>query len=95
MKFSDIYSKNDKFNFSCEVFPPKIDFDKKKYSIKEELNKLSIYNPKLISVTCGAGGSGNHNNSLELVKFLLIIYVIKIKNLSIILISLMKVVMYH
>ena len=71
MKFSDIYSKNDKFNFSCEVFPPKIDFDKKKYSIKEELNKLSIYNPKLISVTCGAGGSGNHNNSLELVKFLL------------------------
>ena len=54
---------------SFEVFPPKTDDSK----LFEELNKLLKYNPELISVTYGAGGS-NKDGSLNLVK--------KIKNLK-------------
>lgn len=48
---------------SFEVFPPKSQNTK----LFEELNKLQKYNPSLISITYGAGGS-NKDGSLSLVK---------------------------
>lgn len=77
MKLEEIYSldyrrkKQEKIVFkgeikpiiSFEVFPPKKDDEK----LLEELNKLTKYNPELISITYGAGGS-NKDKSINLVK---------------------------
>jgi methylenetetrahydrofolate reductase (NADPH) len=56
---------------SYEVYPPKgEDFEKRAKSLFEELKELKKFNPELISVTYGAGGS-NRKNSLEVVKHIL------------------------
>ena len=66
MKLSDIYSKNDKLAISFE-FPPKNDFDGTKTNLLlEELNVLKMFNPSLISVTYGAGGS-NQSQALDII----------------------------
>ena len=68
MKLKDIYTQEKKPIISYEVFPPKDDNDGTKMkNLFEELNKLLIFNPSLISVTYGAGGS-NQNESVEIIK---------------------------
>lgn len=53
---------------SCEVFPPKNDLTgEKAQTLYKELEILKKYEPSLISVTYGAGGS-NRNSSLEIIK---------------------------
>ncbi len=72
MKIKDLYiDKNDKkLPISFEIFPPKDDFDKKKLeNLFEQLEILKKYNPSLVSVTYGAGGS-NKDTSFEIVKYL-------------------------
>lgn len=54
---------------SFEVFPPK-GGEKEFPALYQELNVLKKYNPALVSLTWGAGG--NNNNSMELVKSLLL-----------------------
>ncbi len=69
MKLRDIYS-TDKTNISFEVFPPKDDFDGAKTDkLLEETEILKQYNPSLISVTYGAGGS-NKDKSYNILKSL-------------------------
>lgn len=68
MKLKEIYSNPNKPVISYEVFPPKEDTDGEKIeALFVELNKLKNYNPSLISVTYGAGGS-NQNESVEIIK---------------------------
>lgn len=68
MKLKDIYNQDKTPVISYEVFPPKDDTDGKKLeNLFEELNKLLIFKPSLISVTYGAGGS-NRNESVEIIK---------------------------
>ncbi|RDU25017.1 methylenetetrahydrofolate reductase [NAD(P)H] [Anaerosacchariphilus polymeriproducens] len=65
MKIKEIFEKK-KPIVSFEIFPPK-----KETSIKhidETLKYLSELNPDFISVTFGAGGSSNHNQTVELAK---------------------------
>ena len=75
MKLDEIYSKKDlKSNIffdskippiSFEVFPPKNDLDGKKLkNLLAELEILMQYNPKLISITYGAGGTARDNTFL-------------------------------
>lgn len=53
---------------SYEVFPPKNDIDGiKAKKLLKELDILKKYNPALVSVTYGAGGS-NQNQSLDIIK---------------------------
>lgn len=67
MKLKDIYN-SDKTVISYEVFPPKDDIEGKKLSnLFEELHKLLEFNPSIISVTYGAGGS-NQNESVEIIR---------------------------
>ena len=57
MKIKEIYSSK-KPVISYEVFPPKDDDSGEKLeNLMKELNLLKQYNPSLISVTYGAGGS--------------------------------------
>jgi len=65
----ELYSKNkSKPTVSFEVFPPKDDFDSLKVeNLFKELSLLKEFNPSLISVTYGAGGS-NRNQSLDIIK---------------------------
>ncbi len=87
MQLKEIYNEqyhNQEFNMnsayvgekkpviSFEVFPPKKDEDK----LISELEKLQKYNPQVISITYGAGGS-NKDGSLSLVK-----QVQKLKNIN-------------
>ncbi len=68
MKLKDIYNQDKTPVISYEVFPPKDDTDGKKLeNLFEELNKLLVFKPSLISVTYGAGGS-NRNESVEIIK---------------------------
>lgn len=69
MKLKEIYSSNNnKPVISYEVFPPKDDTNgEKTEKLFEELEKLADYNPSLISVTYGAGGS-NRNESVEIIR---------------------------
>ena len=68
MKLKEIYSENTKPVISYEVFPPKDDTDGQKLEILfVELKKLMKYQPSLISVTYGAGGS-NQTESIEIIK---------------------------
>lgn len=71
MNLKEIYSqKTNKPIISYEVFPPKNDIDKTKLNnLFNELNILKKYNPSLISVTYGAGGS-NRNESIEIIKLI-------------------------
>ena len=63
----NIYSQS-KTVISYEVFPPKNDANgEKEEKLFNELSKLAKYNPTLISVTYGAGGS-NAIQSIEIVK---------------------------
>lgn len=66
------YKKDDnKLKISYEVFPPKNDTEgNKTENLILELKKLIKYNPDLISVTYGAGGS-NREKSIDVVKKLL------------------------
>ena len=68
MKLKDIYNQDKTPVISYEVFPPKDDTDGEKLeNLFEELNKLLVFKPSLISVTYGAGGS-NRNESVEIIK---------------------------
>ncbi len=74
MKLSEIYedraiASNGMPKISFEVFPPK-GGESEFPALYQELNLLKKYNPALVSLTWGAGG--NNNNSMELVKALLI-----------------------
>lgn len=77
----EIYSKNKiaENMFFCEkepvisyeIFPPKNDIDGKKIeALMDELVILKKYNPALVSVTYGAGGS-NQGQSLSIIKRLM------------------------
>lgn len=65
MKISEIH-QNKKQVLSFEIFPPKKDEELK--NIDETLGILCELNPDFISVTFGAGGSSNHNRTIELAK---------------------------
>ena len=68
MKLKYIYNQDKTPVISYEVFPPKDDTDGKKLeNLFEELTKLLVFKPSLISVTYGAGGS-NRNESVEIIK---------------------------
>lgn len=59
MILSDIY-KNNELAISFEIFPPKGEgllYEQKLKDLFVELNELKKHNPKMISVTYGAGGS--------------------------------------
>ena len=73
MKLNEIYSHQEESGniffsqkrpmISLEVFPPKIgDIEAKTNELFAELNILKKYNPSLISVTYGAGGSTAENS---------------------------------
>ena len=71
MKISDIYNNKTSLPLSFEVFPPKGDeIDSKIDRLIDELNILKKFNPKLVSVTYGAGGS-NRDTSFEIVNRLM------------------------
>lgn len=65
MKISEIHQQK-KNVLSFEIFPPKKDEELK--NIDETLGILSELQPDFISVTFGAGGSSNHNRTIELAK---------------------------
>ncbi len=65
MKIADIH-KQKKNVLSFEIFPPKRDEELK--NIDETLGILCELKPDFISVTFGAGGSSNHNKTIELAK---------------------------
>ncbi len=65
MKLSEIYRQK-KSVLSFEIFPPKKDQDLK--NIDKTLEILCELHPDFISVTFGAGGSSNHNRTIELAK---------------------------
>ncbi|MBR1942422.1 methylenetetrahydrofolate reductase [bacterium] len=67
MKLNEIYLNN-KTQISCEIFPPKNDDDgSKTEQLFLETEKIKQFNPALISVTYGAGGS-NRDKSYNIVK---------------------------
>lgn len=69
MKLKEIYN-TERTQISYEVFPPKNDNDGCKTSkLFDEILSLKKYNPALVSVTYGAGGS-NKDHSFEIVKYL-------------------------
>lgn len=65
MKLSEMH-KQKKSVLSFEIFPPKKDHELK--NIDKTLEILCELNPDFISVTFGAGGSTNHNQTIELAK---------------------------
>lgn len=78
MKLKEIYNQDfsttgmfgddKKTVISYEVFPPKDDENgKKREKLFSELKLLKEFNPSLISVTYGAGGS-NQNESIDIIK---------------------------
>ncbi len=72
MRLKEIYNsdntKNNQPVISYEVFPPKDDTDgSKTQNLISELEKLKNFDPALVSVTYGAGGS-NQNQSVEIIK---------------------------
>ena len=77
MNLKEIYSQTNysdkKFFYqkqpviSFEIFPPKDITEEKNVALINELNELKQFDPKLISVTYGAGGSAKQK-SLDLVK---------------------------
>lgn len=71
MNLKDLYSRNSSNNkpvISYEVYPPKNDTDGSKLEcLFSELDVLKKYEPSLISVTYGAGGS-NQSQSIEIIE---------------------------
>ena len=69
MNLKEIYTtKKQEPVISYEGFPPKDDIDATKLEkLFDELKKLLVFNPSLISVTYGAGGS-NQNESVAIIK---------------------------
>lgn len=65
MKITEIHNHKKKV-LSFEIFPPQKDEELK--NIDETLGALCELNPDFISVTFGAGGSSNHNKTIELAK---------------------------
>ncbi|MDO4941566.1 MAG: methylenetetrahydrofolate reductase [NAD(P)H] [Lachnospiraceae bacterium] len=65
MKLNQIHNQK-KNVLSFEIFPPKKDSELK--NIDATLEILCELNPDFISVTFGAGGSSNHNRTIELAK---------------------------
>lgn len=65
MKIETIFEKK-KPVLSFEIFPPKKESALR--NIDETLEALSRLHPDFISVTFGAGGSSNHNQTVELAK---------------------------
>lgn len=65
MKLSEIYSSK-KTVLSFEIFPPKKEDELK--NIDKTLEALCEVQPDFISVTFGAGGSANRNQTIELAK---------------------------
>ena len=65
MKIKELYNKN-KSVLSFEIFPPK--HGEALQNIDETLKILCELEPAFISVTCGAGGSGNNELTLEIAK---------------------------
>ena len=62
MRLKAIYGQ-DKTNISFEIFPPKDDIDGQKTSMLfDEIEILKKYNPALLSVTYGAGGSNKEKS---------------------------------
>ena len=69
MRLSEIYSNSKELIISFEVFPPKgdgLEYDKKVNDLLGEISKMKKYNPSMISVTYGAGGS-TREKTFELV----------------------------
>ncbi len=71
MKISDIHMKK-KNVLSFEIFPPRKEDELK--NIRETLEILAELKPDFISVTFGAGGSSNHNKTIELAKQIKYVY---------------------
>lgn len=65
MKITEMHN-NKKKVLSFEIFPPKKDEELK--NIDKTLEALCEVQPDFISVTFGAGGSSNHNKTIELAK---------------------------
>lgn len=65
MKISEIHQQK-KNVLSFEIFPPKKDDELK--NIDKTLEILCELQPDFISVTFGAGGSSNHNKTIQLAK---------------------------
>jgi len=67
MKIADIF-KNKETTVSFEIFPPKKQEEIENIEpIAAELKKL---NPDFVSVTCGAGGNGGKNTTIEVASIL-------------------------
>lgn len=62
MKIRDVLREKNPISF--EIFPPKGELSME--SFRETLSALSALSPDFISVTCSAGGSGNHDRTAEL-----------------------------
>lgn len=79
MKLQEIYSEQEIVGevvfkqkqpiISFEVFPPKENIAVRNLAIVDELKKLMKFDPKLVSITYGAGGS-TKANSLDLTKLI-------------------------
>lgn len=70
MNIKEIYTNQQKPIISFEVFPPKDDINgEKAKKLINELKKLNQFNPQVVSITYGAGGS-NKDNSLSLTKLI-------------------------
>ena len=65
MRLSEIHQQK-KNVLSFEIFPPKKDDELK--NIDKTLEILCELKPDFISVTFGAGGSSNHNKTIQLAK---------------------------
>ena len=65
MKITELYQKK-KNVLSFEIFPPKKDSELK--NIDKTLEILCELKPDYISVTFGAGGSTNHNKTIQIAK---------------------------
>jgi len=67
MKIANLFGKG-RAVFSVEVFPPKKDAPiDAVYGVLEEIAALK---PDFISVTCGAGGSGDSDNTVHIASFI-------------------------
>ncbi|MBQ5851927.1 MAG: methylenetetrahydrofolate reductase, partial [Lachnospiraceae bacterium] len=67
MHISQMFYKKD-FLASFEIFPPKNDFNiSSAIPVMDELSKLE---PDFISVTCGAGGTMQSDNTIDLCTYL-------------------------
>ena len=72
MKLNEIYNQKHKMIISYEVFPPKgegEEYEQKVSNLLSELKKLEKFNPSLISVTYGAGGS-TQTKTLDLISII-------------------------